>query len=388
MIRAYKTEIKPTKKQVEYFNKACGTSRFIYNWGLDRRIKYYEETKKSLTYAKQNLELTILKKENEWMYEVGKFVHQNALRNLQTAFNNFFRGNKSGVGFPKFKSKHKDRNSFQIDNDRFYVTNDTIKIQTIGVLKLKERGYIPIEVIKYCYAVISEQAGRWFISVIVEQEDLEKRELTEEVIGVDLGIKTLGTCSDGTIFENPKAYKKYLKQLKREQRRLSRKVKGSNNRNKQKQKLKKVHFRISNIRKDSINKMTTFLTKTKSRTIVIEDLNVKGMLKNHKLAGALSDASFGEIKRQLEYKSIWYSCNLLFVDRFFPSSKLCSTCGSIKDDLTLSDRIYSCSCGNNVDRDLNASINLKNYFNNIPLAEGDFKPVENLTDSLKQESLM
>jgi putative transposase len=224
MIKSYKVEIKPTFKQLTLFNKACGTARFIYNWALDKRIKYYQETKKSLSYYKQNLELTKLKQENEWMYDVGKFVHQNALLNLQTAFINFFRElKKDKVGFPKFKSKHKNKNSFQIDNDRFYVTENRIKIQTFGSIKLKEKGYIPLtkDIIKYCKATISEEGNRWFISIPVEISDIIKQELTNDVVGVDLGIKTLATCSNGTVFENPKVYKKYLKRLKREQRRLS-----------------------------------------------------------------------------------------------------------------------------------------------------------------------
>jgi putative transposase len=380
MIRAYKTEIRPTVKQLKYFRNACGISRFIYNWGLDQRIKYYKETQKGLTYAAQNLELTKLKNEKEWLYNVGKFVHQRSLMNLNTAFKNFFEGlkTKRKFGFPKFKSKHHSKNSFQIDNDRFYITKDKIKIGTVGVIKLKESGYIPTKPIKYYCATIFEEGNRWFISVTVEENDIViDSNVSKEVIGVDLGIKSLAMCSDGTVFENPKVYKKNLKKLKKSQRRLSRKKIGSNNREKQRKKLKRIHYKISCIRKDVINKLTTFLARTKPRIIVIEDLNVKGMLKNHKLAQALSDISFGEIKRQLEYKALWYGSEVFVVDRFFPSSKLCSCCGTIKDDLKLSDRIYSCECGLEIDRDLNASINLKNYYlKSLRSARSESTPVD------------
>lgn len=312
MIKSYKTELKPNKKQIELFAKAVGISRFIFNWALNDRITNYQETKTNTSYAKQNLKLTLLKQENiDWMYEVPKSIHQNALKHVQTAFTNFFRGLKSGAkrGFPKFKSKHRSTKSFTVDGQYYYVTEDGIKFNKFGFVHLKEKGYIPTKNtngVKFCFCTISSENDRWFISVTVEQPEFKKKKLSKEIIGVDLGIKTLATLSDGTVIENPKAYRHYLKKLKREQRRLSRKVKGSNNRNKQRKIVANIHFKIANIRKDVIHKMTTLLAKTKPRTIVIEDLNVAGMLKNHKLAGALADVSFGEIRRQLEYKTDWY----------------------------------------------------------------------------------
>jgi len=392
MIKSFKVELKPTYKQVKYFKQACGISRYIYNWGLNRRINEYRDNKVSLSYSNQSKELTLLKQEYDWLYNVGKFVHQNALMNLNSAFINFFRELKKGkVGFPKFKSKHKNTNSFQMDNDKFYITQDRIKIITIGSIKLKEKDYLPLikDVIKYCRSTISERGNRWFISISAEVKDCDIKEVSKEIVGVDVGIKTLATCSDGSIFENPKAYKKYLKKLKKEQRRLSRKQydkktkKSSNNRIKNNLKIKKLYYKISNVRHDNLHKLTSFLAKTKPKIVVIEDLNVKGMIKNHKLAAALADASFGEIKRQLEYKSAWYGGELFYVDRFFPSSKLCSSCGTIKEDLTLNDRVYSCDCGLTIDRDLNASINLKNYY--IVNKLGSARPESTLGESLMRK---
>jgi putative transposase len=357
MIRSYKVELNPNKKQIELFNQASGTARFIYNWGLDRRITEYKENKKLLSYFKQNKELTELKHNNDWMYNVPKSIHQMALINLDGAFKNFF---KHISRFPKFKSKHKSQSSFQIDNDRIYITNNGVKLQKLGFIKFKEYEYIPTQG-KYTRATISKTADRWYISVGVHEEDKIKPELTEEIIGVDLGIKALATCSNGMVFDNPKVYKKYLNKLKKEQRKLSRKQKGSNNRNKQKIIVQRIHKKIVDIRHDNINKLTTALVKTKPKAIVIEDLNNLGMIKNHKLAQALSDSCFGLIRQQLEYKTERDGIELILANKFFPSSKTCSNCGNIKTNLTLSDRQYHCDiCGFELDRDLNAAINLKN----------------------------
>ncbi len=214
---------------------------------------------------------------------------------------------------------------------------------------------------------ITKEANKWYVSVRVEQEISEPINQIESVLGVDVGIKTLVTCSNGQVFENPKYLKKSKKKLVLAQKNLSRKQfnnktkRSSNNRNKAKLKLQKIYQRISNQRKDNIHKMTSKLVKTKPRYIVIEDLNISGMMKNHKLAESISDASFYEIKRQLIYKTAWYGGSIIEVDRFFPSSKMCSVCGNLKENLTLEDRIYICECGNVIDRDLNASINLERY---------------------------
>jgi len=365
--RAYKVELKPTNKQKTLLEKSCGVARFAYNLALDERIKVYEKDKTTLTAIDQHKSLCARKKEEfPWMYDVSKCAPQEAIRDLDSAFKNFFRGIKKGqkIGFPKFKSKHKSKPSFTISFG-FYVTNSTINIPKVGCVRLKEKDYIPTKDIHINSMTVSKTAGRWFVSVQVSQEISEPPK-PETVIGIDVGIKTLATCSNGEVFENSKNFKKAQKKLAHAQKILARKQfdketkKSSKNREKAKLKVQKIHFDISNKRKDAIHKMTSILAKTKPRYIVLEDLNVAGMMKNHCLAGALADASFSEIKRQIGYKTVWYGGEILDVDRFYPSSKLCRMCGVIKEDLSLEDRIFICECGHVEDRDLNASINQEN----------------------------
>jgi len=366
--RAYKVELKPNNKQRTLLEKSAGTARFAYNWGLNKRINQYKEEKTTASAIDQHKELcTVKKTEFPWMYEVSKMAPQEALRDLDSAFKNFFRGIKKGqkIGFPKFKSRHKSKSSFTISFG-FYVTNETINIPKVGRVRLKEKGYIPTKNVKINSMTISKTADRWFISVQVEQDIPDLTNIPESVLGIDVGIKTLATCSDGEVFENNKYLKKSKKRLSHAQKNLSGKKfnketkKSSRNRDKAKLKVQKIYYRISNQRKDAIHKMTSILAKTKPRYIALEDLNVSGMMKNHKLAGAIADASFFEIRRQLLYKTAWYGGSIVDVDRFYPSSKLCRICGNIKDDLTLLDRIYICNCGHIEDRDLNASINIEN----------------------------
>ena len=367
--RAYKVELNLKNKQRALLEKSAGVARFAYNWGLNERIELYKSEKKSLTAIDQHKVLCNKKKiEYPWMYEVSKMAPQEALRDLDTAFKKFFRGLKQGikVGFPKFKSKHKDKDSFRISFG-FYVTNSTINIPKVGYVRLKEKGYIPTKDVKINSMTVSKEVNRWYISVQVEQEIPDPLNHIESVLGVDVGIKTLATCSNGQVFENPKYLNKIKKKLAHAQKSLARKKfdketkRSSNNRLKSKLRVQKIYRRISNRRKDTLHKMTCILAKTKPRFIVLEDLNVSGMMKNHNLAGTIGDASFYEIKRQLIYKTAWYGGSIIKVDRFFPSSKMCSVCGSLNENLTLEDRIYRCDCGNVIDRDLNASINLENY---------------------------
>ncbi len=367
--RAYKVELNPNNKQRTLLEKSVGCARFAYNWGLNEKINLWKSEEKSLTAIDQHKILCSKKKtEFPWMYDVTKMAPQEALRDLDTAFRNFFRGLKQGkkVGFPKFKSKHKDKDSFRISFG-FYVTNSTINIPKVGYVRLKEKSYIPTKDVKINSMTVSKEADRWYISVQVEQDIPESPNQIETVLGVDVGIKTLATCSNGEIFENPKHLNKSKKKLAHAQKNLARKKfdretkRSSNNRLKSKLRVQKIYQRISNQRKNTLHKMTSILAKTKPRYIALEDLNVSGMLKNHNLAGAIGDASFYEIKRQLIYKTAWYGGSIIEVDRFFPSSKMCSVCGRLKEDLTLEDRIYICDCGNGMDRDLNASINLEKY---------------------------
>jgi putative transposase len=363
--KAYKVELKPNNKQRSAMARSAGCARFAYNWGLAQRINIYEKEKKSTTAINQHKDLCAIKEEQfPWMYESSKCAPQEALRDLDKAFKNFFRGVKSGkkTGFPKFKSKHRSKSSFRISTGAIYVNKSTIKLPMIpGKLRLKEKGYVPTEGVKYNSFIVSEEAGRWFLSVQCVVGLPEPGPRPVRVVGVDLGIKTLAVTSDGVTYSNPKSYKKLERTLSRAQRERCRRVKGSSNRRKSIQRLQDINYRIRNVRKDNLHKMTSDLVRTKPSLIVLEDLSVNNMLKNRKLAGALSDASFGEIRRQVEYKAAWYGSEVAFAGKFFPSSKLCSACGALKEDLTLSDRVYKCECGNIIDRDLNAALNLKRY---------------------------
>lgn len=363
MYRAYKVELNPNNKQITFFNKCFGTARWCYNWALDKRINHYKETQTTLCHNDVAKLLTQEKKTTKWLRDVPRSVHRNSMVNLDSAYQRFFKEHK---GFPNFKSKHKSKKSFGLEQEQFKIYSDRIYIARLGDVRLKQNDYIPISDVKFISATVSERAGRYFVSVIVDVGYEQPYPIAEgDVVGIDLGIKTLATCSNGMVFENARALKTNLKSLKRMQRELHRRKKGSNNRNMTKKKISRKHYKISCIRQDRLHKMTTALVKTKPRVIVIEDLNVDGMMKNHKLAQAISDISFGEIRRQLDYKCKWRGIELFVIDRFFPSSKTCNACGYIKQDLKLSDRIYKCECGYEEDRDLNASYNIRDYYLNI-----------------------
>lgn len=352
--RAYKTELKLNNKEISSCHKHAGVARFAWNWGLARRIEEYRGTGTSSNSIEQNRELNALKKiEFPWMYDVSKCAPQEALRDLDKAYANFF---NERTKYPKFKKKNKSKNSFRLTG-RFKIFDNSIQLPRLGKLRLKEHGYIPINT-HVLSVTISEKAGHWYVSVSVE-EDITVPENQGETVGVDLGIKTMAYVSDGTTFNAPKPLKQYERKLKRANQHLSRTKKGSENRKKAVQEVQKIHKKISDIRIDALHKVTTHLTKTKS-VIVLEDLNVSGMMKNHCLAKAISDIGLYEFRRQIEYKSQRYGSTVTFADRFYPSSKRCSSCGHIKQDLTLSDRTYVCNnCGNTIDRDYNASLNLQ-----------------------------
>jgi putative transposase len=361
--RGYKTEIDLNNKQMTLLCKNAGAARFAYNWALSLKKQAFESKTKIPNAIELHRVLNELKKTDfPWMYEVSKCSPQEALRNCDKSFDNFFRKCKQKIkgkkGFPKFKSKKNGLGSFRLTGT-IKVTNTHVQLPRLGKLKLKEAGYLPIDA-KILSASVSERAGKWFVSLQVE-ETVYPSDKPEAVVGVDLGIKTLAVCSDEQTFANPKALKSNLERLKRRSRQLSRKVKGSQNRKKAAKRLAKLHYKISCIRKDSLHKITSQLTKTKSK-IVIEDLNVSGMMKNRRLSRSISDIGLFEFRRQLEYKGKWYGCEIVVANRFFPSSKKCSGCGNIKQDLTLADRVYKCdNCGLEIDRDLNASINLEKY---------------------------
>lgn len=358
MITSYKTEIKPNRSQVALFNKALGIYRFAYNWALNGCINSYENNDKIFEPNAIKLhKLLVSKKQTEfpWMYEVSKCVPQFALRHLEQSYKNFF---KKKSKFPKFKKKGLV-NSFKLDGS-VYSDGKFIHLPSFGKVKLKEKDYVPFD--KFKSVTVSTKAGRWFVSVNYEINiDLPKNE-SNEIIGIDLGIKSLAVLSSGEKFSSPDKLKKNEQRLKRYQRKFARQKIKSNNRNKTRLKIQKIYFDISNQRKDILHKLTSFVVKTKRpKTIVIEDLNITGMKKNHNLAKAISNIGFFEIRRQLEYKSKIYGVDIIIADRWFPSSKMCSGCGQYKSNLLLSDRIYNCDCGVSIDRDMNAAINLRNY---------------------------
>jgi putative transposase len=297
-----------------------------------------------------------------WMYEVSKCAPQEALRNLDSAFAHFFRrcqlkqqGTLRGkVGYPQPKTKKRGLGSFRLTGS-ITVFADAIQLPRLGRLRLKERSYLPTTA-KIRSATVSEQAGHWYVSVLVEQAHITPVN-RGPLVGVDLGVKTLATLSDGTAEPNPRHLRSCLKKLKRLQRAVSRKPKGSRNRRKAAQRLGTLQQRIANQRTNTLHHITSRLAKTKS-VVVIEDLNVVGMLKNHHLAQAIADVGFGEFRRQLTYKAAWYGCQVLVASRWEPSSKTCSGCGWVDEDLTLADRTFRCEdCGQVLDRDLNAAIN-------------------------------
>jgi len=285
--KTYKIEIKPNNKQETLLYKSCGTARFAYNWGLKYKIDLYEKEKKFVSAIDLHKILCSIKeKEFPWMYEVSKCSPQEALRDLDSAFKKFFTEKK---GFPKFKKKGKDKDSFRINSKpSFKQVNNVLKINIpkIGFINLTENDYLSINKVKFnCYTV-SRDGNKWFISFNVEQEIKNPKQIKSKknIVGIDLGIKTLVTCSDGIIFENNKFLKKSLKKLKRLHKQLSRKKKESKNREKSKNKLRKIYYKVSCQRKDTIHKMTSKLVRTKPKYIVIEDLSIKNMMNNHILA--------------------------------------------------------------------------------------------------------
>lgn len=350
--KSIKVRLELNNKQTTLANKHAGVARYAYNWGksiCDLAIQNKEHRPTAIDLHKKFVAEE--KSTKPWLYEVSKCSPQQGLRNLDEAYKGVFK--VKGRNYPKFKKKGQ-YDSFYLDG-KIRVDGNKIKVPRFGWLKCSE--ILPECEIKNI--VISKTAGQWFVAFKIPFEP-QISDVMSNVIGVDLGIKTLATLSDGKIFEAIKPYKKNNRKLKILQRKLSKKQKGSNNYKKAALKVAKLHYRIANIRKDATHKLTTYLAKNHSEC-VIEDLNVRGMSKNHKLASAILDGGFSEFRRQLGYKCQWYGSVLTIVDRFYPSSKTCSCCGNIKKELKLSERVYVCeNCGLVMDRDLNAAINLKN----------------------------
>ncbi len=437
LTRGYRTELDLNHKQITACKKHAGAARYAYNWGLRRKQEVYQTTGRRISAMELHRELNQLKQtELPWMYEVSKAAPQEALRDLDKAMRNFFRrvqlkkeGKWKGPpGYPKYKTKRQGLGSFRLTGS-IHVCEKAIDLPRLGRLRLKECGYVPTSGVNVLSATVSEEAGRWFVSIQVEEEVPDPPAGTSEPIGVDVGINRLAQCSDGRVVENPKALRSELKRLKRLHRRLSRREKGSKNRAKARVKLARKYARIAHVRRDALHKGTSALTraplaleeraarkaeiaaslpepKTKVKprkgkrskpvevpslpekiakqvkakqvkrllrlaqlsdvllrpaVVVLEDLHVDGMKRNRKLALSISDVGLGEFRRQMTYKTAWQGEALLLADRWFPSTKRCSGCGNVKEDMDLSKRIYVCenpACGLVIDRDVNAALNL------------------------------
>jgi putative transposase len=357
MLLGFKTELKLNNNQRTVLLKHCGVSRHAWNWGLaltraileNNKINLDSKIKFPSAIDLHKYLVALVKPENPWYYECSKSAPQSALRDLSTAWKRCF---KKISGQPRFKKKGKN-DSFTLEGICKTIDNFTIQVPRIGKLKTYEK--LP-QLDKIKSVTISRQADRWFISFKIETQ-IQKNSHTT-VVGVDLGVKALATLSTGEVIEGAKSYRKNKTKLSRLQWLNRNKIIGSKNWRRASLKIARLHRKIANIRKDTIHKLTSLLAKNHG-TIVIEDLNVSGMMKNHKLAGAIADMGFHEVRKQLEYKCKLYGSKLVVVDRWFPSSKTCSNCGHKKETLSLSERVFECeSCNFTIDRDLNAAINL------------------------------
>ena len=360
MLVAHKIALKPNNIQKTYFSRASGTARFAYNWALAEWNKQYSASKDDPSQPKPSQvalrrQLNAIKHEQfPWMLEVTKNAPQMAIIQLGTAFKNFFAGT---AAYPTFRKKGvHDR--FTVTNDQFQVDGSRIRIPNLGWVRMRETLRFAGKIMS---ATISRVADRWFVSITVDTSlsNLPRAE-NQGAVGVDLGVSVLATLSTGERIMGPKAHKAALLRLKRLSRSLSRKTKGSNNRKKAQMKIARLHAKISNIRKDGLHKLTTDLTR-RFDTIGIEDLNVKGMMKNRRLSRAIGDMGFYEFRRQLNYKAGFRGNAIVVAERWFASSKICSACDCKVESLPLSVRVWTCSSCNTLhDRDVNAANNLKN----------------------------
>jgi putative transposase len=354
MLKAYKYRLNPTELQAELINKHIGCARFAYNNALAFKQSEYAKDKTNHSWYSLVKRLPDLKKEYDWLKEVNSQSLQQSIVNLNTAFENFFKGN---ADFPKFKKKGKEKQSFNIPQ--------SIKIDNNKLIIPKFKGGITIVLHRPLEGEIKQatisktSTGKYFASILCETGEVEKqpKPVTEETtVGVDLGIKSFLVASNGKEYDNPKYLHKSIDRLKYQQQQFSK-----HKSNKRKHRLAILHEKVANQRKDFLHKVSTELIR-ENQSIALEDLNISGMLKNHCLAGSISDVSWGMFVAMLEYKARWNGVNILKIGRFDPSSKTCSKCGYIKKDLLLKDREWTCpECGSVLDRDVNASINIKNF---------------------------
>lgn len=354
MLLAHKIELKCNNKQKTYFAKASGTARKAYNWALNEWQKEYAAGGRPTETALRRKLNSIKREQFPWMLEVTKNAPQMAIIQLGQAFKNFFAKRAS---YPNFRKKWID-DRFTLTNDQFSVNNSRIRIPHLGWVRMRESLRFIGKIIS---ATISRAADKWFVSITVDTPDtlITTANENQVAVGIDLGVSDFATLSTGKVIKGPKPHKALLIRLKRLSRNLSRKQKGSKNRNKAKLKLSRLHYRISNIRRNAIHQLTTQITRN-FQVIGIEDLHVKGMMGNRKLSRSIADMGFFEFRRQLEYKSKIQNRKVVVADRWFASSKLCSVCDYKLETLHLSERKWQCPCcGTNHHRDVNAAKNLE-----------------------------
>lgn len=385
MIKSIKVRLRPNNKQLTRLFQYAGCARFAYNWAIAREQENYSQGNKFLSDCELRREFTQLKKleDYKWLNTISNNAPKQAIKDACNAYINFF---KKQSKYPKFKSKKRSKQSFFQDGTKIKFTDTHVKVegfpmskkrnkQKLNWIKLCEKGRIPTEC-KYMNPRFTYDGLYWYISVSIEVDD-ELNVPSNEGIGIDLGLKDLAICSDGNTYQNINKTQR-VKKLEKQKRRLQRAVSRKYNMNKKGESYKKTRNiikrekelltltrRLMNIRRNYLHQTTSEIVKRKPSFICIEDLNVSGMMKNRHLSKAVQQQSFYEFRRQIEYKSAWNNIPVIIADRFFPSSKLCSCCGMIKKDLKLSDRIYKCECGNIIDRDFQASLNLKAYGENV-----------------------
>lgn len=385
MIKTIRVMLIPNNKQKTKLFQYANTARFAYNWALGREKENHKNGGKFISDGDLRKEFTQLKKTNEysWLNEISNNVTKQAIKDACNSYKGFFKGYSK---FPKFKSRKFSTPSFYQDNVKIHFSDTHVKVegfttskkknkQKLNWIRLAEHNRIPTDC-KYTNPRIKYDGLNWYLTVGIEYEDSTILPFNEG-IGIDLGIKDLAICSDGNKFQNINKTQK-VKKLEKQKRRLQRSISRSYEKNKKgesycktnnvikKEKLLlKLNHRLTNIRHDYLHKTTSEIIKREPSFIVLEDLNVSGMMKNKHLSKAVQQQGFYEFRRQIEYKSAWNNISVIIADRFFPSSKLCSCCGKIKKDLKLSDRIYKCECGNVIDRDYQAALNLKRYGENV-----------------------
>lgn len=357
MLRAYRYRLYPNKKQRELIHKTIGCCRFVYNYYLNKRIEIYQNEGKTLNYNACANDLPNLKQQYQWLREVDSIALQQALKDLDNAYNNFF---NNGHGFPKFKSKKNPKQSYRTQNvnNNIRIERNKIKLPKLGWVKFRNSRNFSGRIVS-C-TITKTNTDKYFISVLVEEE-IQQLPPTDKVISFDLGIKYYLVTSEGEIVENPKTLYKYERKLAKLQRKLAKKQKGSNRYKKHAKKIAKLHEKIRNIRTDFLQKLSTRIIQ-ENQLIISEDLNVKGMVQNHRLAKAINDVSWSKFARMIEYKANWYGRTYHKINMFYASSQTCNVCGYKNvDTKDLNVRKWVCpECGTKHDRDNNAAINILN----------------------------